>query len=274
MREGFLYVANQKKFIDEAMISSRSLRQFSKLPIALVCTHEIASKEVYAFFDDVIIHDEMKQYIYLAKVLGIQLSPFDRTIFLDTDTFICDDISPLFELMELVDIATSIEKSHHTTDKIKNIRFKNIIPEFNSGVIVYKKNEITERLFKDWFQVCVDNKMGNDMPGLRESVIKNFKAVKFVILPEEYNSHGYKSMLQLNGKVKVIHERLGIKWNSITPFFLPFDKGAKFARKINKKSFKRIYIPYIGIIPYNWSPINILLKLKKMIGVKSVSKNR
>lgn len=274
MREGYLYVANQKKFIDEAMISSRSLRQFSELPIALVCTQDIASKEVYAFFDEVIIHNEMKQYNYLAKVLGIQLSPFDRTIFLDTDTFICDDISPLFELMELVDIATSIEKSHHTTDKIKNIRFKNIIPEFNSGVIVYRKNEITERLFKDWFQVCVDNKMGNDMPGLREAVIKNFKEVKFVILPEEYNSHGYKSMLQLNGKVKVIHERLGIKWNSITPFFLPFDKGAKFAKKINKKSFKRIYIPYIGIVPYNWSPVNILLKLKKMIGVKSVSKNR
>lgn len=274
MTKGYLYVANKQKFIDEAMISARSIKDFSSLPIAIVCTEILATEKVCSFFDEVIINEEINNYVYLSKIIGIQNSPFERTIFLDSDTFVCADISPLFELLEMVDIATTQEKSYHTTDKISAIKFKNIIPEFNSGVIVLKKNNLTDKLLADWFKICVENKIGNDMPGLREAIFENFNDINYFILPEEFNSHGYKSMLMLNGEVKVIHERLGSDWKSTTPFFLSYLKGKKFAKKINKKHYKRLYVPHIGIIPYSWNFNNVLLKFKKMIGVKRVSKNR
>src|SRR5690606_19787975 len=125
-----------------------------------------------SFFDEVIINEEINKYVYLSKIIGIQNSPFEMTIFLDSDTFVCADISPLFELLEMVDIATTQEKSYHTTDKISAIKFKNIIPEFNSGVIVLKKNNQTDKLLADWFKICVENKIGNDMPGLREAIFE------------------------------------------------------------------------------------------------------
>jgi len=273
MTNGYLYVVNKQKFINEAIISGQSIRQYSILPIAIVCTRELATQEVNVFFDEVIINDELNNHLYLSKIIGMQNSPFENTVFLDSDTFVCSDISNLFELSNLVDIATTIESKLHTA-VLPNIDYKNIIPEFNSGVIFFRKNAITEKLFNDWLQVCIELNIKIDMPGLREAILKNFNEIKFVILPEEYNSHGYKSMLMLNGEVKVIHERLGATWKSITPHFFSFGEGKRFAEKINKKKIKRLYIPYVGIIPYNWSPFNIVFKLKMMLGVKRVSKNR
>lgn len=274
MTKGYLYVANKQKFIDEAKISARSIRDHSLLPIAIVCTQVLVTEEVMSFFDLVIINEEINNYIYLSKIIGLQNSPFEKTVFLDSDTFVCADISPLFEILEMADIATTQEKSYHTTNKINNIRFKNIIPEFNSGVIVLKKNSLTEKLLLDWFNICKENNISNDMPGLREAIFENFNLIKYLILPEEFNSHGYKSMLILNGEVKVIHERLGSTWDTTTPVFLSYAKGKIFADKINKKHYKRLYVPCIGIIPYNWNFNNALYKFKKLIGIKRISKNR
>ena len=272
MDVGFLYVANKQKFVSEAIISAKSIRQFSNLPIAIVCTEELAGDEVYSFFDIVVINQEINNFIYLAKIVGIQSSPFQRTIFLDSDTFICADISPLFELLDIVDIATTQENSYHTGNIAS--KFKNIIPEFNSGVIVLKKSKVIEKLLNDWLITCLNHNIKNDMPGLREAILQNFDAIKYFILPQEFNSHGYGSMLILNGEVKIIHERLGKKWNTTTPHFLSFEKAKKFAYRLNKKTYKRLYIPYVGIIPYSWNVNQLIYKFKKGLGISRVSKNR
>lgn len=274
MESGYLYVANKPKFVKEAMISAQSIRQFSKLPICLVCNEELATAAVYDFFDIVILNEELNNYIYLAKIIGMQHSPFEKTIFLDSDTFVCSDITSLFELLPMADIATTQEKSYHTTNQIKDIKFKNIIPEFNSGVILFMKNEITKRILSDWLTICIENNIKNDMPGLREAILKNFKEVRYFILPEEFNSHGYKSMILLYGEVKIIHERMGTRWNVLTPYFLSFEEGKKFANQINKKLYKRLYIPHVGIIPYNWNLYNFIFKIKRTVGIKRVSKNK
>lgn len=273
MTKGFLYIANRQKFIDEAKIAARSLRDFTDLPIALVCTSDLASQQLGTTFDEVIINDAMLEHVYLAKVLGLQNSPFDLTIFMDSDCFVAADISNVFDLGNLVDIATTIEPMLHTA-KLENIAYKNLVPEFNSGVIFFRKNKITDLIFRDWFEACRKHRIGNDMPGLREAILNNFEAVKFVVLPPEYNCHGFKTMLILHNEIKIIHERLGTKLNSTTPYFLPYEKGKKFAKKINRSKVKRLYLPYIGIIPFNYNLFNLSLKIKKLAGVKRTSKNR
>lgn len=230
MKKGFLYVANRQKFVDEALISSRSLRRFNREPICLVCTSDLVSPQVKAHFDEVIVFDEMEKHTYLSKVIGLQNTPFDNTIFLDSDTFITDTISELFKILELVDFATTLEQKLHTTN-ISNLQYKEIFPEFNSGVIVFRNNETMKKVLKDWFQFCLDNKMGNDMPGLRESVLINFDTVRFSILPNRYNEHGFSTMLILDQKVKIIHERLGYKRGVTTPHFMDMESMDRFAKK-------------------------------------------
>lgn len=274
MSVGFLFVANKQKFVDEAIISTKSIKQFSNLPIAIVCSKDLVTKELEIFFDIVIINEEINNYIYLSKIIGIQNSPFERTLFLDSDTFICSNIDYLFELLDFCDIATTQENSYHTINPEIEIKFKNIIPEFNSGVVLIKKNEITNKLLNDWFNFCIEKNIKNDMPGLREAVLKNFNQIKYLILPQEYNAHGFSSMLMLYGEVKIVHERLGKSWKTTTPHILNFEEALKFSQKINKYNYKRLFVPYIGIIPYSWNLNNLFFKIKKRLGIKRKSKNR
>jgi hypothetical protein len=192
---------------------------------------------------------------------------------LDSDTFVADQISELFDLLDLVDFSTTLEQKQHTT-KLKNLSYRNIFPEFNSGVVVYRKSPVMNKVFCDWLQFCMENKIGNDMPGLREAVLKNLDQIKFSILPNCYNEHGFASMLQLDQKVKVIHERIGYQKGVITPHFADFETMEKFANKLNEFTHKRFYIPKIGIISYRWSPLNIILYFKRKLGFKRVSKSR
>lgn len=271
--KGFLYIANRQKFIDEAIISAKSLKRFSREPICLICPKKLVTKELEKVFDIIETNEKIEAYTYLSKVVGLRLTPFNKTIFLDSDTFVTDSISELFDILNLVDFATTNEVTMHTTNKIE-LKYKYILPEFNSGVIVYNSNKIMHKVFKDWFEICQSNSIINDMPGLREAVINNFNDLKFTILPDQYNTHGFKSMLILNNKVKVIHERLGYKWGVTTPHFMSFERMDKFAQKINKLEYKRLFVPKIGIIPYNWSPTNLILYIKRKIGFKRVSKSR
>lgn len=273
MTKGFLYVANRPKFIEEAVISVKSLKRFNAEPVCIVCTPELITEELRSVFEHVVVSEEIENYTYLSKIIGLQNSPFDHTIFLDGDTFITDSISELFELLTLVDFATTLEQKLHTTD-FKNFKYKRIFPEFNSGVIVFRNSLIMKKILKDWLEFCLNNKIGNDMPGLREAVLMNFDSVRFSILPNCYNEHGFSTMLILDQKVKVIHERLGYKKGLVTPHFLDFKSMDKFARRINKIEYKRLYIPQVGIISYRWSPSNMLLFVKKKLGFKRVSKNR
>lgn len=271
--KGFIYIANRQKFIDEAIISAQSLKRFSNEPICLICPKKLVQNNLEKVFDVIKTDEEIEEYTYLSKVIGLQLTPFKKTVFLDSDTFITDSISELFDILNLVDFATTNEVTMHTTTKIE-LKYKHILPEFNSGVIVYNSNEVMQKIFNDWFTICQSNNIINDMPGLREAVIDNFNEVRFSILPDQYNTHGFKSMLILNNKVKVIHERLGYKWGVTTPHFMSFEKMNKFALKINKLEYKRLFVPKVGIIPYNWSPANIILYVKRKMGFKRVSKSR
>jgi alpha-N-acetylglucosamine transferase len=273
MASGYLYVANKPKFIKEAIVSAKSVRQFSNLPIALIATQDLVNDIVLSYFDQIVIVEDLNSYTYIAKIVGLLNSPFDQTIFLDSDTFVCSNIDELFGLLDLVDIATTQEAKKHTY-VFPEMKYKNIFPEFNSGVILFQKNEKILKLFNDWLAISINLHIQEDMPGLREAILKNFDTIKFSILPEEYNSHGYKSMLMLHGEVKVIHERLGSNWKTLTPFFMTFDKMNAFAKKINRIHYKRIYVPYIGLVPFNYSPANFILKFKKSIGIKRISKNR
>lgn len=273
MNRGYLYVANRQKFLDEAIISVQSLKRFNAEPVCIVLAPNLRTREIEEIFDVVVEVQDFSDYTYLAKVIGLQATPFERTVFLDGDTFVTDTISELFELLDLVDFATTLEQKLHTTN-YKNLKYQKIFPEFNSGVIVYRSSPIMKKTLEDWFEWCTKNQVINDMPGLREAVLMNFDSIRFSILPNCYNEHGFSTMLVLDQKVKVIHERLGYKKGVVTPHFLDFKSMDKFARKINKIEHKRLFIPKLGVISYRWSPTNLILFMKKKLGHKKVSKSR
>lgn len=275
MQKGFLYIANRQKFIDEALISVRSLKRFNPEPVCLICTSELYSTALDKHFDHIIFEESLKNELYLAKVIGLRLTPFERTVFLDGDTFITDTISELFDILDLADFATTTEEKIHTqVSKIKDLRYRNILPEFNTGVMVYRNNAVMKKILDDWYAICKNYGIYMDMPGLREAVIENFNEVRFSILPKIYNEHGFATMVILYRKVKIIHERISYHKKSYSVKMADFETMDRFARKINRVETKRLYIPRIGTIHYRFSPENILRKIKKKLGYRKVFRNK
>ena len=273
MKKGYIYVANTEKFKSEALKSSKSLKRFTSYPICICLTKDLIDEEINDKFDDIIINSELKKHTYLSKVLGMMNTPYDKTIFLDCDTFICSDIDDLFNLLDYFDFSTTIARQKHTA-KLNNVILKNILPEFNTGVIVFDNNNKMKSIFEDWLRISLDSKIKMDMPFFREAVIKSQHKVRFSIIPDEYNLHGFSTMLIIRDEVKVIHERIGRISNTITPFYPSFKQMEQFEKKINKKRHKRLYIPVIGIISYIYSPDNITKKIKKLLGIKRKSKHK
>lgn len=271
MSEGYLYVANRPKLLGEAKISARSLRRFTERPISVILSESLNDATLGEVFDQIIVLPGIEQYSYWAKIIGLQNSPYERTVFLDCDTFVCADISELFDILELADFATTQEPSKHT-GQLGKLIYQNIFPEFNTGVIVFRKSDKVIRLFNDWLNICVNKNIKFDMPGFREAVIANFDKLHYTILPDEYNAHGFRSMTIIYDEIKIIHARLGNSLRTLTPYFLSFEKMQKFADKINKKKGKRLYLPYLGVFPCTWNLNNLFYRIKKAIGVKRSSK--
>src|SRR6476661_2136181 len=273
MNEGFLYVAFGKRYLLEAEMSARSLKRFTKYPICVITDEEGYSSE---YFDIILTEQGKKDFV--SKIIGMQKTPFEKTIYLDSDTFICSSIDQLFQILEMFDMGMTIDNRTHSYGFLGhynsdfNLRFKNVLPEYNTGIVVYNNNDCVKKLFTDWLKAHNEMNVKADMPSFREAFINNALNVRIATLPFEYNYFGTHSFGFAYNEIKVIHERLGERWKTLTTVMLPFEKMKKKARMMNRYHCKRIIIPYLGVLPYNFSPYRIKYKVKQLFGVKKTKK--
>ncbi|MBN8575719.1 MAG: hypothetical protein J0L66_02210 [Cytophagales bacterium] len=269
---GYLYIAIGEMFRHEAEQSCRSLKRFTKYPVIL-CTDQPDYKPIY--FDDVIHAGDLGKS-FEVKITGMMRSPFKRTVFLDTDTFVCASIDSVFEFLNYFDFAMTLDMHGHSTSFWKQyqpnykVELQGTLHEFNTGVVGFVTNSQTREFFNTWLHIHRELGMYADMPTFREAFLR--KPVRIGILPHEFNFTGIKSMVMAYTTVRVIHDRLGEKWNDLRPHMADFKFMEKLAKRINKKNYKRLIIPYVGVIPFSWSPFNIKKKLKSLLGIKAKKK--
>lgn len=271
---GYFYIAVGMPWVKEAAASAYSLKRFTKFPICLITDQLDYKNEIF----DIILYEKMETN-FVSKIYGLQHSPFERNVFLDTDTFVCSNIDNLFNVLDLYDISLCTDSFVHSYNFIDRyqpnfkIRYEGVLPQYNTGVIVYNWNDSVKKLVDDW--LVIHQKMGipANMPSFREAVIDNYDKVKVAILPHEYNFHGTLTFRIAYTEIKIIHDRLQEKKGTITRVMASFDKMEQIAKKMNKTHVKRLIVPYFGAIPYNYSPYKILRKIKKMLAVKQTRKS-
>jgi lipopolysaccharide biosynthesis glycosyltransferase len=271
---GYLYIATGAKYLKEVSVSAKSLKRFTQKPICVVTDDESFQSE---YIDQVIIMQPSTDFV--TKIIGVQLTPFQRTIFLDSDTFVCSPLDQLFEALDLFDMSMSVDNFMHSLSFFQQynpsfeIKYKNVIPEYNTGVIVYKNTSNVQLLFADWLRIHTTMQIKADMPSFRETFLQHAYNIRIAPLPFEYNFHGVQTFGFAYNEIKVIHERLGEKWNTLTSLGMSFDAMDRFAKKINKNKGKRIIVHTWFVIPYTFSPFRLKYKLKKMLGIKKTKKS-
>ena len=104
IERGYLYIAYGEAFTKEAIMSIKSLRRFTKLPIALYTDQKFIT-EKYAEEVGITLVGNITANHVRAKVDYMDQSPFSETVFMDSDTVVIRNCDDMFDLLKRFDVA-------------------------------------------------------------------------------------------------------------------------------------------------------------------------
>jgi len=98
-------------------------------------------------------------------------SPYEETIYFDTDIYVDDDISELYEMLSEHDIGVSIDGLHidHREGPLSHVPTN--FPEFNTGVIAYRNDERMRKFCETWLRLYeYQSDTSADQPSFRDTL--------------------------------------------------------------------------------------------------------
>jgi hypothetical protein len=221
MRQGFLYViSGADQYFREASDSVMSMRRHSPGAHATLvsdalprCLPDLGSR-----FDQVVtqplepvtgryVSSHVQGWTYRVRNV-YRHSPYDRTCHLDSDTYFLGDLQPLFGLLDYCDMAMTLAPSHTTPVRVDGQEVAGCAL-YNTGMIVFKKSELTERFFERWLYW---QKQSLDDPAVKGSDQLTFMRTllevpcRVSVLQPNWNTRttGHERM---RGPVSLIHGR-------------------------------------------------------------------
>lgn len=187
---------------------------------------------------DIIAPDHRKGLPF--KAWMDQLSPFDITLFLDTDTKVIGDISYGFECAELHGMAITIDHACYARrwpelQKLIPDTIHSEIVEYNTGVIFFNKAhpkiaEVFEQ-WRDWSGIS-----WNDQPSFAIALARS-QFSPFVLPDHVWNYRVYNAD-RLFGPVKIWHTE---KPNHLTP-----EIEESLTKNVEKYGWRMYNIPAIA----------------------------
>ena len=198
------------------------------LPICLVTDHQVA---IAPPFDHVVIRSDVL-HKPIDKLL-VQFCPFERVVFLDTDTQVCGDLSPLFDVLDRFDLAVLQDVNRGWNYELPGVPA--CFTEFNTGVLAFRRTPAVLDFFRQWgenhAELARTGGFVNDQPAFRQTLYHS--ALRVAPLPSEFHFLG-NFPNSLLWKVRLIHAR--------------GDYGL-MARQIDEQLGNRVYIPHVGVVP-------------------------
>ena len=132
----------------------------------------------------------------------------DKLLYFDSDTFMCEPIYDVLELLGRYDIAATHAPGRITSKALDPLEIPEAFPEVNVGVMGVSRSVYTIWLMQRWhdeFRKNPDRYNNNDQGPLRKVLWEN-RGINLYILPPEYNCRwGFGGFARY--RVKVLHGR-------------------------------------------------------------------
>jgi len=197
---GVLYVVSGDKYVEEATASAKSVkRNVDNVGITIATDHTSVDRSI---FDQKIDLPNVYPHTGISTITP-ELIPYERTLFLDSDTYVTDDLHDLFKVLDNHDMAFTLSPGRSQVSGLPDP-----CVEFNTGVIAYKKSSSTRKLLEKWKQIHEEmlegDGKGRNQPSFTKAIYSS--DIDYMILPREYNCrvprYGY-----LVHDVKILHGR-------------------------------------------------------------------
>jgi len=204
---GYLYIANGRVYVDEALNSVASLRRVEPEAHVTLVTGEPFESPL---FDRVIVEpfevDSWKSGL-LYKVRHMYASsPYDRTFFVDSDTYFCDSCRELFHLLDFYDLCITDAQNDCSEIRSGNGVLRGYFP-YCTGIMVFRKSDANRQLFQSWLEIY-ETKMSqyqHDQGPLAEALLN--ATAKLYVARNIYNAKLNYHVSYMASKVKIIHGR-------------------------------------------------------------------
>ncbi|MGO9489052.1 MAG: hypothetical protein ACLQBB_08525 [Solirubrobacteraceae bacterium] len=139
---GVLYSAAGAAHIAEAVRSARSSLRHNRLPHLLFASEAAESVPGLS-----VERFEPSENPYADKIANMRRSPFQRTIYLDTDTFVVDEITDVLELLDRYELAAAHAAGYRG---MRDPEVPRAFYELNTGVIAWRTGERTAAFMRSW----------------------------------------------------------------------------------------------------------------------------
>lgn len=213
MKEGYLYVAIGEKYFKEALVSISSLKKVDANANITIVTDMKSKfcKKNEQIFDNVIIESpDVYSYKHnlLLKVKALKNSSYEKTFYVDSDTYFCDSCTELFKLLDYFDLCIANGPCDPTLISIDNKVLEGYY-SYNSGVILFNKNSNVDNFLLTWYHIY---KSGieiykTDQNALMRTFLINDLNLKTYVLRNIYNARTNFCIEVMPTKVKIIHGR-------------------------------------------------------------------
>ena len=228
------YCAFGARYADVARVSAASLRRHNPEVVITVLTDQQLESGP---FDHVVRSgDDLSDIvaIKLARISLLETVDAERALFLDCDTFVAADLSPVFDLPDRFDIAVAY-------DTWRNCSVTPYGTYMNAGVILFRCCEPVRRLWGEWKQrfradptLTVRPDLIRDQPTF-ESALHDCQPRLFV-LPPEYNVRICEPV-HIAGSARILHGDF--------PAMLD-GSIERLAHFLNSETGPRVFIPSAG----------------------------
>ena len=231
------YIADKQRYITEARRSAKSLRACMPDVDTILFTplKEIVNRGYEEFTHVIVLPEREHEFWFLdhTRYMGIALDKlwhigYNKTIFLDTDTYIVEPVYELYEMLRTFDFMGAHAPARFTR-RIDN-DVPSAFPEINIGVNPMRASGV-KYLWENAYTVFNENptRYGNNDQGvLREILFKRIMCnrLRFHTLSPEYNCR-FNFPCFVCREVKILHGHS--------------DNIEEIAKKINKSEEMRVW---------------------------------
>ncbi len=230
---GFVYVATGERYLREAATAVAQLRRTNPgARVCLIADHAAGP----AFWDDLVLFPD-PTFSFRDK-LAMRLCPYERFLYLDTDTHVVADLGEIFQLLDRFDFAGHQLFEGHDCP-LPGI--PDAFPEFNGGVLAFKRSPAVSAFFEAWLSnydaFRALNRDGaahysnvSDQKSLRKTLYES--SLQIAVLGPEFDFTPAHVDLAC-GPVRILHGRGDL---------------AAFAPRLNAQLGNRVYHPTLDAV--------------------------
>lgn len=186
------FVTGEARYLKECIFSAKSFKKYCPdIPITLFTDKKNINKS--CFDEVVLIENDVNPF--KNKVKYLYCSPYEYTLFLDSDTQVIKPIEELFDYLHENDLAIAnmceIDRTCKPAKLINYIRYD----YYNTGVILYKKSTANDKFFEKWLEYTMSYSEEMISDGI------NDQSMFIRLIQEDYHKECNLKLIILSNKI-------------------------------------------------------------------------